>query len=153
MLNTLKPVSVRMRNTSCNPTPRLATPGAAGYDVCAWLPEGPLTLYPGERTLVPTGLFLEMPQGTECQVRARSGLALKHGIGLVNAPGTIDSDYRGEVGILLINHGQEPFTLNSGDRVAQFVFARVLQVQFHETETLNDTDRGTGGFGHTGKSA
>ena len=109
-----------------------------------------MVLRPGERLLVPTGLALEIPPGWEGQGRPRSGLALRHGIGMVNAPGTIDSDYRGEVGVLLINLGAEPFTLRRGDRIAQLVIARVESVEWEEAEALDDSDRGEGGFGSTG---
>jgi dUTP pyrophosphatase len=111
----------------------------------------PLVLAPGARAQVPTGLFIELPQGYEAQVRGRSGLAARHGIGLVNAPGTIDSDYRGEIGVLLINWGQEPVTLHPGDRIAQLVVAPVAQAEWQEVEALSDSQRGAGGFGHTGR--
>jgi len=107
-------------------------------------------LHPGERALVPTGLALEIPAGYEAQVRPRSGLALRHGISLVNSPGTIDADYRGEVGIILINHGKEPFTVEPGERIAQLVFARFERAVFQEVQELGETERGSGGFGHTG---
>jgi dUTP pyrophosphatase len=110
-----------------------------------------LILAPGDRALVPTGLFLEIPRGWEAQVRPRSGLALRHGVGLLNAPGTIDSDYRGEVGVILINWGSEPFVVRRGDRVAQLVFARVEAIEWQEVEALDESDRGSGGFGSTGR--
>lgn len=130
--------------------PRYMTERAAGMDICA-LPEEPLTLHPGERCLVPTGLAFAIPEGYEIQVRPRSGLAIKHGIALVNAPGTIDSDYRGEVRIILINHGQEPFPINPGDRIAQLVVAPVAHARLQECDRLDATTRGDGGFGHTGR--
>ncbi|MDO4545262.1 MAG: dUTP diphosphatase [Bacillota bacterium] len=129
--------------------PAYETPGSAGMDIRAYLKE-PITLQPMERALIPTGLFMEIPTGYEVQVRARSGLAVKHGIGLTNGIGTIDSDYRGEVKIALINWGQEPFTINDGDRIAQIVVARYEQVEPVQVEELSETERGAGGFGHTG---
>jgi dUTP pyrophosphatase len=131
------------------PLPATASSGSAGFDLRAAV-EGECVLAPGERLLVPTGLALELPAGWEGQVRPRSGLALRHGIGMVNAPGTIDSDYRGEVGVLLINLGSEPFTLRRGDRIAQLVIARVEPVEWEEVETLDGSARGEGGFGSTG---
>ena len=131
------------------PLPQYMTQHAAGMDVYA-SPETPLTIKPGERKLVPTGLFLEIPEGYEAQIRPRSGLALKFGISLVNSPGTIDADYRGEVGIIMINHGDEPFVVNKGDRVAQMVIAPVTMIEWDEVAEVADTVRGSGGFGHTG---
>ena len=120
-------------------------------DLRAYLPEGPIVMKPMQRVLVPTGLFMEIPEGYEGQVRPRSGLAIKSGITVLNTPGTIDADYRGEVKIILINLSDTDFTINSGDRVAQIVFARYEQMQVVSVETLSETERGTGGFGHTGK--
>ncbi|MGX1790688.1 dUTP diphosphatase [Bosea sp. NPDC055332] len=134
------------------PLPAYETAGAAGLDLRAALPDGPLQLEPGARLLVPTGLVLELPEGTEGQVRPRSGLALRHGVTLLNTPGTIDADYRGEVKVILINHGQEVFTVEHGDRIAQLVVAAVLQAGIVEVEELSDTTRGAGGFGSTGMS-
>ncbi len=131
------------------PLPAYATPGAAGMDLRAALTE-PLTLAPGARQLIPTGLIIELPKGSEGQVRPRSGLALKHGITVLNAPGTIDCDYRGEVQVLLINHGAEPFMVGHGDRIAQLVVAQVVRVRLAQTETLTETVRGSGGYGSTG---
>jgi dUTP pyrophosphatase len=125
------------------------TEQAAGVDLHAAL-DDTFVLHPGERALVPTGLALEIPAGYEAQVRPRSGLALRHGISLVNTPGTIDADYRGEVGIILINHGKEPFTVEPGERIAQLVFARFERAIFLEVQELGETERGSGGFGHTG---
>jgi len=129
--------------------PRYMTELAAGLDVHA-LPQESLTLEPGERCLVPTGLAVAIPPGFEIQVRPRSGLAIKHGIALVNSPGTIDADYRGEIGIILINLGRELFTVNRGDRIAQLVVAPVCQAELLEVAALSATERGAGGFGHTG---
>jgi dUTP pyrophosphatase len=129
--------------------PRYMTDGAAGMDVAAALPEA-LTLQPGERTLIPTGLALQLPPGHEAQVRPRSGLAIRHGLSLLNAPGTIDEDYRGELRVVLANLGTEPVTIEPGTRVAQLVVAPVTRVAVLEVEELDDTDRGGGGFGHTG---
>ena len=129
--------------------PRYMTELAAGLDVHA-LPQESLTFEPGERCLVPTGLAVAIPPGFEIQVRPRSGLAIKHGIALVNSPGTIDADYRGEIGIILINLGRELFTVNRGDRIAQLVVAPVCQAELLEVAALSATERGAGGFGHTG---
>ena len=129
--------------------PEYETEGAAGMDLKACI-GAPLTLEPGGRALVPTGISIELPAGYEAQVRARSGLAAKHGIGLVNGVGTIDSDYRGEIKVCLINLGSEAFTVNDGDRIAQMVFARYARAGLELTDTLHDTKRGAGGFGHTG---
>ncbi|SFC64255.1 dUTP pyrophosphatase [Bosea sp. CRIB-10] len=134
------------------PLPAYETAGAAGLDLRAALSDGPLELVPGARLLVPTGLVLELPEGTEGQVRPRSGLALRHGVTLLNTPGTIDADYRGEVKVILINHGQEAFIVAHGDRIAQLVVAAVLQVGIVEVEELSETTRGAGGFGSTGMS-
>lgn len=129
--------------------PTYATDGASGMDLRAFIDE-PITLKPMERSLIPTGLFVQIPEGYEGQVRARSGLAIKHGIGLVNSIGTIDSDYRGELKIPVINFGNESFTLNNGDRVAQLVIASYERVTPIVVSELDETDRGEGGFGHTG---
>ena len=131
------------------PLPAYETELAAGMDLRANLSE-PLGVAPGERVLVPTGIRIALPPGTEAQVRPRSGLAARHGIGMVNAPGTIDADYRGEVMVILINHGLENFTIERGDRIAQLVVAPVLRVAWEEPEVLEDTPRGEAGFGHTG---
>jgi dUTP pyrophosphatase len=131
------------------PLPAAASAGSSGFDLRAAIADERV-LRPGERLLVPTGLALEIPPGWEGQVRPRSGLALRHGIGMVNAPGTIDSDYRGEVGVLLINLGSEPFTLRRGDRIAQLVIARLEEVEWEEVEGLAESERGEGGFGSTG---
>ncbi len=129
--------------------PAYETKGSAGVDLQAYI-ENPIVLKPLERALVPTGLFIELPEGYEAQVRARSGLAIKYGISLVNGIGTIDSDYRGEIKVILINLGDKEFVINSGDRIAQMVFIKHEQAQFELVEELNETERGEGGFGHTG---
>ena len=134
------------------PLPAYQSPGAAGLDVVAAIPsDAPIVLQPGERRIIVTGLVLEIPEGFEAQVRPRSGLALKHGVTILNAPGTIDSDYRGELAAILINHGAEPFRIARGDRIAQLVFAPVVQARLVITENLSNTDRGAGGFGSTGR--
>ncbi len=132
-----------------NPLPNYQTEHSAGMDLMAAL-ESPLILNPGERKLIPTGLAMELPPGYEAQIRPRSGLALKKGLGMVNSPGTIDADYRGEVGIILINWGQESVTIESGDRIAQMVIAPVVQAKISEVRELGMTGRGGGGFGSTG---
>ncbi len=134
------------------PLPSYETSGAAGADVRANLPDGAsIILEPGHRALVPTGLRIEIPQGYEVQVRPRSGLALKHGITLPNTPGTIDSDYRGPLGVIVMNAGQEPFEIKHGERIAQLIVAPVVQATFEGVEALSETDRGAGGFGSTGQ--
>lgn len=132
------------------PLPQYMSPGAAGMDLLA-ATEGETVLAPGGRTLVPTGLTIALPPGYEAQVRPRSGLALKHGLTLLNAPGTIDSDYRGEVGVILVNLGREPYTIHRGDRIAQMIVAPVVQAEWEEREELPETRRNSGGFGHTGR--
>ncbi len=132
--------------------PAYETAGSAGMDLGAALAEGEtLVLEPGQRKLIPTGLKIALEPGYEAQVRPRSGLALKHGISTPNSPGTIDSDYRGEVGVILINHGELPFEIKRGDRIAQMVIARYEQAQMVEVETVDETERGAGGFGSTGR--
>ena len=142
-------LDIKIINKSNNPNPTYSPEQSAGVDLRANLPES-IVLNPGERKLVPTGLHLELPDGYEAQVRPRSGLAIKHGITVLNSPGTVDADYRGDVGVILINMGQEPFTINHGERIAQMVIAQYTQVQFLETNELNDSKRGTGGFGSSG---
>ncbi len=150
MNEVLKQLSeVRITNKSHHPLPQYATEHSAGMDLRANL-DAPIVLAPGGYALIPTGLFLELPEGTEAQVRPRSGLAFKHGVTVLNSPGTIDADYRGEVGVLLVNHGQEPFTVNDGERVAQLVIARYLRVTLAESADLRASERGAGGFGHSG---
>ncbi len=130
--------------------PAYETSGSAGMDLKATLDE-PIVLNPGQRMLVPTGLFIELPFGYEAQVRARSGLAIKHGITLINAIGTVDSDYRGEIKVPLVNLGDEPFEIRNGERIAQMVINKYEQVQWKVVDKLSETERGEGGFGHTGK--
>lgn len=142
--------TVRIVNKSKHPLPEYATTHSAGMDLRANL-DASITLAPGQRALVKTGLFLELREGTEAQVRPRSGLAFKHGVTVLNAPGTIDADYRGEVGVILINHGQEPFEVKDGERIAQLVVARYERVGFVEVADLASSERGSGGFGHTGR--
>lgn len=132
------------------PLPVYKTHGSAGVDLYAAI-EAPCVLEPGERKLIPTGIRIALPDGYEAQVRPRSGLAIEHGIGMVNSPGTIDSDYRGEIKVILINWSSEPFALHRGDRIAQMIIAPVNQVEWQETDTLDETERGGGGFGHTGR--
>jgi dUTP pyrophosphatase len=144
-------IKVRIINQSSNGLPGYATNGSAGMDVRADLEE-PILLKPMERRLVPTGLFIELPEGYEMQVRPRSGLAIKHGITCLNSPGTIDSDYRGEVKIILINLSGEDQTIQHGDRIAQLIVGRAEQVSWELVKVINSTERNEGGFGHTGKS-
>ncbi|KGL52723.1 MULTISPECIES: dUTP diphosphatase [Porphyromonas] len=141
---------VRIVRKTLNELPEYGTLDSAGMDVRANIEE-PLTLQPLERRLIPTGLFIELPRGYEAQMRPRSGLALKHGISLVNTPGTIDADYRGEIGIILINLSQGAYTLQPGERICQMVVAPYTRVEWDEVESLTDSERGAGGFGHTGK--
>lgn len=141
---------VRIINRGHHPLPQYATPHSAGLDLRANLDRS-VILEPGQRALIPTGLYLELPEGTEAQVRPRSGLAFKHGVTVLNAPGTIDADYRGEVGVLLVNLGQETFTVQDGERIAQLVVARYERVAFAEAADLALSERGAGGFGHTGR--
>jgi len=142
-------MQIKLINTSQNPLPEYETTASAGLDIRANLTET-VTLKPLERTLVKTGLFLEIPVGYEAQVRPRSGLAYKNGVTVLNSPGTIDADYRGEVGVILINLSNENFAINNGERIAQLVFAKVEQAEWLEVEILSDTHRGEGGFGSTG---
>ncbi len=144
-----KKVEILIRSES-GILPSYETAGAAGMDISAFLEE-PVVLQPGKRALIPTGLYLQIPEGYEVQIRARSGLALRHGIALVNGVGTVDSDYRGEIGVLLINLGEEPFTIQNGDRIAQMVVSRFVSVKWRQAARLQETERGGGGFGHTGK--
>lgn len=145
-------VVVRIRRTATNidlPLPQRMTEHAAGFDVCAAVAES-VVLLPGQIRLIPCGFAMALPAGYEAQMRPRSGLSSKHGISMINAPGTIDSDYRGEVHVPLINHGQAPFTVERGMRIAQMIVKRVPPVQLVEVDDLDDTPRGAGGFGHTG---
>ncbi len=141
---------VKIINKSDLPLPQYQTELSAGMDVPANV-ESTITLQPGERQLIATGLYLEIPPGYEMQIRPRSGLALKHGITVLNSPGTIDADYRGEIKVLLINHGQEPFQISKGDRIAQMVLAKHEVISWEVTSNLNPSDRGEGGYGSSGK--
>lgn len=143
-------MKVKIINESHHPLPAYATPQSAGVDLRANLDE-PVTLMPMQRALIPTGLRIALPAGVEAQVRPRSGLALKHGITVLNSPGTIDADYRGLIGVILVNLSQEPFVIQDGERIAQMVIARHEQAEWVETDTLDETERGEGGFGHSGK--
>jgi len=143
-------LEVKIINRSKHALPEYATLLSAGMDLRADL-NAPVSLQPGERTLVPTGLFIELPFGYEAQIRPRSGLAFKKGITVLNSPGTIDADYRGEIGVLLINHGSEPFLIEDGERIAQMVIAPYTRIVWQAVENLSETQRGEGGFGSTGK--
>ncbi|MBR3014675.1 MAG: dUTP diphosphatase [Bacteroidaceae bacterium] len=143
-------MKVEIINKSKHALPTYATPQSAGMDLRANLSE-PLTLQPLERKLIPTGLYMALPAGYEAQVRPRSGLALKKGITVLNSPGTIDADYRGEVCVILVNLSSEPFVVEDGERIAQMIIARHEQAEWQEVQVLSDTERGAGGFGHTGK--
>ena len=143
-------LEVKIVNRSRHALPAYATVGAAGMDLRAQL-EAPITLAPLGRVLVPTGLFIELPQGYEAQVRPRSGLAIKHGLTVLNSPGTIDADYRGEIKVALVNLSSEPFEIQDGERIAQLVVARYEEVTWQPVEELGETERGAGGFGHTGR--
>ncbi|MBR3625757.1 MAG: dUTP diphosphatase [Bacteroidaceae bacterium] len=143
-------MKVEIINKSKHALPTYATPQSAGMDLRANLSE-PVTLQPLERKLIPTGLYMALPTGYEAQVRPRSGLALKKGITVLNSPGTIDADYRGEVCVILVNLSSEPFVVEDGERIAQMVIARHEQAEWQEVQVLSDTERGAGGFGHTGK--
>ena len=143
-------MKVKIINKSNNELPHYATEHSAAMDLRAYLNE-PITLFPHKWSLISTGIFIEIPEGYEAQIRPRSGLALKHGIGILNSPGTIDADYRGEIKIILINHSEEPFEINSGDRIAQMIFAEYQKITWELTEDLSETLRGDGGYGHTGK--
>lgn len=143
-------MKVKVINRSHHPLPEYATTASAGLDLRANL-NSPVTLQPLERKLIPTGLYIALPEGCEAQIRPRSGLALKHGISLLNTPGTIDADYRGEIGVILVNISNEPFEVRDGERIAQMVIARYEQVEWEPAESLDATERGAGGFGHTGR--
>lgn len=143
-------MQVKIVNKSNHPLPGYSTAMSAGMDLRAFLKE-PLVLKPLERGLIPTGLFIELPRGFEAQIRPRSGLAMKKGITVLNAPGTIDADYRGEIRVILINLSQEDFIIENGERICQMIIARHEQIEWNKVEELNQTQRGTGGFGHTGK--
>lgn len=140
---------VQIVNQSPHPLPEYQTAGASGLDVQAWLPD-PLLLEPGQRALIPTGLYLSIPQGMEIQIRPRSGLSLRSGLTLINSPGTIDADYRGELRIALVNLGDQPQWVRDGDRIAQMILAPVLRIQWQPVDSLESSARGEGGFGSTG---
>lgn len=142
-------VPVKIINKSSHPLPSYQTPQSAGMDLRANNPE-PIVLKPLMRAIVPTGLFIELPEGYEAQIRPRSGLAAKKGVGLVNSPGTIDADYRGEIGVIVVNLSNEDFTIENGERIAQMVIAKHEVASWQEVESLNESDRGSGGFGSTG---
>jgi dUTP pyrophosphatase len=142
--------TIKIKNLSKNPLPKYQTELSAGMDLHANI-DRPITILSGQREIISTGLFLELPEGFEAQIRPRSGLAFKHGVTVLNSPGTIDADYRGEIKVLLINHGQEAFEINDGERIAQMVIAEYTSIQWEETTQLNDTERGEGGYGSSGK--
>ena len=150
MNNGMITLEIPIINKSKHALPGYQTPQSAGMDLHANIEE-PVHLLPQQRTLIPTGLFIELPQGYEAQIRPRSGLAFKHGITVLNSPGTIDADYRGEIKILLINHGDQPFTIQDGERIAQMIIAKHEIIRWTITDTLNSTERGDGGYGSTGK--
>jgi len=143
-------MKIKIVNSSRHPLPEYATAFAAGLDLRANIAQ-PVVLKPLERALVPTGIYIELPIGYEAQIRPRSGLAIKHGIGIVNAPGTIDADYRGEIRVILVNLSNEDFIVNDGERICQMVIAQHASVEWEQVDSLEQTERGTGGFGHTGK--
>lgn len=143
-------MKIKLVNKSKNKLPEYKTSGAAGCDIAAWLPNGRVTIKPGCNLLIPTGLYIQLPVGFEAQIRSRSGLALKNGIVVLNSPGTIDSDYRGEIGVILYNSGEYDFEVCSGDRIAQMVIARYEQAKFNLVEELDETERADGGWGHSG---
>ncbi len=145
----MEKIKVRIVNRSTNELPAYGTPQSAGMDLRAWLNE-PVTLQPLERRLIPTGVSIELPEGYECQVRPRSGLALKRGLTLLNTPGTIDADYRGEIGVIMVNLDSKPQTIENGERICQMVVARHECVEWEAVDTLSESERGEGGFGHTG---
>ncbi len=143
-------MKINIVNRSQHPLPNYATISSAGMDLRANL-DNPVVLKPLERALIPTGIYIQLPNGYEAQIRPRSGLAIKHGISIVNAPGTIDADYRGEIKIILVNLSNENFTIQDGERICQMIIAQHARVEWVEVEELDETERGDGGFGHTGK--
>lgn len=145
----MEKITVNIINNSANPLPAYETSGSAGMDLRASLDQ-PMVLEPLQRAMVPTGIHIALPEGYECQICPRSGLAAKHGITVLNSPGTIDADYRGEIKVILVNLSNEPFTINPGERVCQMVISRYSRAEWVEVETLDETERGSGGFGHTG---
>ena len=146
---TMEKITVNIINGSGNPLPAYETEGSAGMDLRAALDE-PVVLAPLQRAMIPTGLRIALPQGYECQIRPRSGLAAKHGITVLNSPGTIDADYRGEIKVILVNLSNKPFTINPGERVCQMVISRYSRAEWVQVKVLDETERGSGGFGHTG---
>lgn len=138
-------------NKSDNPLPEHQTESSAGADIHAYLPDGDVIISAGEKEIIPIGIYIEIPVGYEVQVRPRSGLAFKHGVTVLNSPGTIDADYRGEVKVLLINHGKEAFVVKSGERIAQMVFSKYQRIEWESVNQLSDTERGSGGYGSSGK--
>jgi len=145
----METLKVKIINRSHHPLPTYATPGSSGMDVRAFV-KHPIVLQPLERVLVSTGLYLQLPRGYECQIRPRSGLSLKHGITIANPPGTVDSDYRGEIGIIVVNLSKEPFVINDGERICQMVITKYDRVEWEQVEHIDETVRGDGGFGHSG---
>ena len=143
-------MKVNIINKSHHPLPAYQTNQSAGMDIRANLTE-PIELKPLERKLIPTGLYIALPDGYEAQIRPRSGLAIKHGITLLNTPGTIDADYRGEIGVIMVNLSNDPFVINDGEKICQMVVAQYQQIEWQTVESLDETERGAGGFGHTGK--
>ena len=143
-------MKIKIVNNSKHTLPNYATALAAGMDLRANLEES-IELFPLERSLIPTGIFIQLPKGYEAQIRPRSGLAVKHGVSIVNAPGTIDADYRGEIKVVLVNLSNEIFTVNDGERICQMVISKHERIEWNEVEMLDETERGEGGFGHTGK--
>ncbi len=144
-------MQIKIINNSRHPLPQYATPYSAGMDLRANIDE-PLLLKPLQRVLVPTGLYIQLPKGHEAQIRPRSGLAIKHGITVLNSPGTIDADYRGEIRVILVNLSDEEFVINDGERVCQMIIAKHEHIDWRQVESLDETERGAGGFGHTGKA-
>lgn len=144
-----KEITVKVVNKSGNQLPAYSTPDSAGMDLRASLSE-PVELAPMQRALIPTGIYIALPKGYECQIRPRSGLALKHGVTVLNSPGTIDADYRGEICVILVNLSDKPFVVNNGERICQMVVTRYDRVEWEQVDSLDDTERGAGGFGHTG---
>lgn len=146
----MKEVDVKIINRSHHPLPSYETPGAAGMDVRAFLPDGPVTIKSMQRALIPTGLYMQLPVGYECQIRPRSGLSLNYGLTVVNTPGTVDADYRGEIAVILINLGEDDFVVNDGERICQMVIKEYSHVTWQPTDKLDTTEREDGAFGHTG---
>ena len=144
-------LKIKIINKSHHELPSYGTFEAAGMDIRAYLPEGAVVMKPGQRALIPTGLYMQLPSGYECQIRPRSGLALNYGITVLNSPGTVDAAYRGEIGIILINLGENDFTVNDGDRIAQMVIKTYTRVEWEPVKELDRTEREDGGFGHTGR--